>query len=302
MTAIELDGLSKVYRGGQGVRDLRLTVEEGEVFGFIGPNGAGKSTTIRTLLGLLRPTGGGARIFEVSVQAGARVRSDVGYAPSEPGVYERLSVGDMLEYLSRFRSGDTSSRRAELCAAFDLDPTRRADDLSLGNRKKVALVAAMQSSPRLLVLDEPTSGLDPVVQQRLFELLERERQRGVTVFFSSHVLAEVERVCNRVALIKDGRLVEVADVQALQARQTRRFHLTLMRPDAVPRALSCAGVEGVRRQGIQLTFELPDALPSVLETLAADCRAGTVTDIRVDRPSLEEVVLKHYQPSEVRHA
>jgi ABC-2 type transport system ATP-binding protein len=301
MTAIEFDGLSKVYRGGQGVRDLRLTVLEGEVFGFIGPNGAGKSTTIRTLLGLLRTTGGEARIFGQRAQVGAHARGDVGYVPSEPGVYERLTVGDMLAYFGRFRSQDTSARRAELCAAFDLDPTRRADDLSLGNRKKVALVAAMQHFPRLLVLDEPTSGLDPVVQQRLFELLEGERRRGVTVFFSSHVLAEVERVCNRVALIKAGRLVEVADVAALRARQTRRVHLALAGPDAMPGVLSCPGVEGVNRQGSQLSFELSAALPPVLEALAVDCRQGTVTDVRIDRPSLEEVVLKHYQPSEIRH-
>lgn len=297
---IAFERLTKLYPGGRGVRDLELQIERGEMFGFIGPNGAGKSTAIRTLLGLLFPTAGQVRLLgRDATREGPQLRARVGYLPSEPRLYDGMTVGEILAHTGRFFAGDTWARRRELAAAIDLDLSRRADDLSLGNKKKVALVAALQHAPEVLVLDEPTSGLDPLVQARLFELLRAERGRGATVFFSSHVLSEVERECERVAIIREGRIVEVARVEALRARQVKR-----VRARVKGEATRLAGLAGVRElqregadhgsedRGVNLRFVFAGAVPELLAALAAE----QVEDVTIEEPSLEEVVLSRYGP------
>ncbi len=205
---IQIDRLTKRYGRARGITELTLRVPEGSCFGFIGPNGAGKSTTIRTLLGLLSPTAGSARVLGLDC-AGQRERilAQVGYMPSEAMFYPDMRVGEVIRLSADLRRMDCRDQAGALCRALELDPRKRIRELSLGNRKKVSIVCAMQHRPRLYVLDEPTSGLDPLVQRVFWSELENRRREGATVFLSSHVLYEVQRYCDRAAIIREGRLV-----------------------------------------------------------------------------------------------
>ena len=205
---IRIDRLTKTYGKARGVTELSLHVPEGSCFGFIGPNGAGKSTTIRTLLGLLSPTAGSARVLGLDcVRERQAILAQVGYMPSEAMFYPDMRVSEVIRLSAGLRKMDCRIEAADLCEALELDTQKRIRELSLGNRKKVSIVCAMQHRPRLYVLDEPTSGLDPLVQRAFWAELERRRKEGATVFLSSHVLYEVQRYCDRAAIIREGRLV-----------------------------------------------------------------------------------------------
>ena len=213
---IKTTNLTKSYGKARGVTGLTLHVPEGSCFGFIGPNGAGKSTTIRTLLGLLSPTGGSAKIMGLDcVKNRTAILSQVGYMPSEAMFYPNLRASEVIRLSADLRRRDCRRDAAALCEALELDGKKRIRELSLGNRKKVSIVCAMQHRPRLYVLDEPTSGLDPLVQRAFWSLLEERRREGATVFLSSHVLYEVQRYCSRAAIIREGRLVIEGTVEAL---------------------------------------------------------------------------------------
>lgn len=205
---IQIDRLTKRYGRARGITELTLRVPEGSCFGFIGPNGAGKSTTIRTLLGLLSPTSGSARVLGLDC-AGQRERilAQVGYMPSEAMFYPDMRVGEVIRLSADLRRMDCRDQAGALCRALELDPRKRIRELSLGNRKKVSIVCAMQHRPRLYVLDEPTSGLDPLVQRAFWSQVEQRRKEGAAVFLSSHVLYEVQRYCDRAAVIREGRLI-----------------------------------------------------------------------------------------------
>ncbi len=199
MSVIEVNHLTKYYGKARGIVDVSFQVEEGEIFGFIGPNGAGKSTTIRLLLSLIHPTSGSATIFgKDCIKYGPELRQDIGYLPSEVFYYERMKVIDLLKYSASFYPKDCTQRMHELAELMELELNRRIEDLSYGNRKKVGIVQGLLHQPKLLFLDEPTAGLDPLMQRKFFQLIREENQRGVTVFFSSHILGEVQRMCNRV--------------------------------------------------------------------------------------------------------
>jgi ABC-2 type transport system ATP-binding protein len=290
--AIEVRGLTKMYGRARGVIDLSLAVPEGQIFGFIGPNGAGKSTTIRALLGFLRPTRGEAFLFGAPVfsPGGFALRAEVGYVPGEVSYYDDMRVGELLEYSAAFYPADSAARRKELAARFDLDLARRVDGLSLGNKKKVALVQALQHRPRLLILDEPTSGLDPLVQEQLFLALEEENRAGRTIFFSSHVLSEVQRLCHRVGIIREGRLVDVEDVTALRARQVKRVRARLAAAGDPFAALD--GVSGAEwskdRRAVSFLYRGPVA--PLFRALAE----AAPEDAQVEEPSLEEIFLGYY--------
>ena len=210
----------------EGLRTLAFNVEEGEIFGFIGPNGAGKSTTIRTLLSLIYPTSGSAKIFGMdSVKYAPEIKKQIGYLPSEVFYYDNMKVMDLLKYSASFYKKDCSKRIKELAEIMDLDLTKKIDDLSLGNKKKVGIVQGLLHEPKLIILDEPTSGLDPLMQQKFFELLEMENKKGATILFSSHILSEVQKLCNRVAIIKEGKLVTVEKISTLQENNYKKFKI-----------------------------------------------------------------------------
>src|SRR3954452_929200 len=226
MNVIEINNLTKMYGKSRGITDISFHVEEGEIFGFIGPNGAGKSTTIRTLLSLIYPTSGSAKIFgKDCVEFAPEIKKQIGYLPSEVFYYENMKVKDLLKYSASFYKKDCSKKIKELAEIMDLDLTKKIDDLSLGNKKKVGIVQGLLHEPKLIILDEPTSGLDPLMQQKFFELLEKENKKGATILFSSHILSEVQRLCNRVAIIKEGKIVTVEKISNLKENNYKRIKI-----------------------------------------------------------------------------
>lgn len=232
--AIVLNELTKHYGKHRGINNLSFSVNQGEFFGFIGPNGAGKSTTIRTLMGLIRPTGGSASIFGLDCHSKASViAKDVGYLPSENSYYENMKVRELLQYTADLYGMDCKTKMKELADRLNLDLSRKIADLSLGNKKKVGIVSAIMTSPKLIIMDEPTSGLDPLIQQAFYDILKEENSRGATVFFSSHVLSEVQKLCDRVAILKEGQLIGIQSIKEL--RESGYKKVSLSAKEAIPR-------------------------------------------------------------------
>src|SRR5512144_702715 len=241
MSVIEVKDLTKYYGKSRGIVNVSFNVEEGEIFGFIGPNGAGKSTTIRLMLSLIHPTSGSARVFGKDVVAhGPEIRRDIGYLPSEVYYYEGMKVIDLLKYSASFYDGDFTKRLHDLSEAMELELKRRISDLSYGNKKKVGIVQGLLHSPKLLFLDEPTAGLDPLMQRKFFDLIREENKRGVTVFFSSHILGEVQRLCTRVGIIREGRIAEISDIRTLQQNNYKKVQVMAQGLDP-----ACFGIPGV---------------------------------------------------------
>lgn len=219
MEIIRTEGLTKYYGKTRGIQELDISVKEGEFFGFIGPNGAGKSTTIRTLLGLILPTGGKGSVLGYDiVKENKRILENTGYMPSESSFYPGMRVKNLLKLSADLRNRNCEKQAEELCERLQLDTFRRVEELSLGNRKKAAIVCALQHDPRLLILDEPTSGLDFIIQREFFQILRERNKEGTTVFLSSHVLSEIRRNCTRAVILREGRLVgEITDFSATEA-------------------------------------------------------------------------------------
>lgn len=286
MDAIKTTGLTKYYGKARGIIDLNLCVPEGEFFGFIGPNGAGKSTTIRTLLGLISPSSGSAEILGMDmVKERQKILDFVGYLPSEAVFYPGMRVRDVLKLSAGLRKKDCREEAARLCERLELDTARKVEELSFGNRKKVAIVCALQHRPRLLVLDEPTSGLDPLMQREFFSILRERNREGTTVFLSSHVLSEIQRNCRRAAIIREGRLIACDSVEALSKTNAKRV--------TVHGELDIEKLPGVR--DIQpldggASFLFGGDINALVGQLAA-CR---LTDLSVAEPDLEEIFLHYY--------
>lgn len=289
MKIIETKNLTKSYGKARGIIDVNLAVEEGEVFGFIGPNGAGKSTTIRTLLGLIYPTSGTAEIFGKSSRQFPEVRREVGYLPSEVFYYDNMRVIDLLRYSASFYRKDCTKRINELAEIMDLDLRKKIDDLSFGNKKKVGIVQGLLHQPRLIILDEPTSGLDPLMQQRFFDLIAEENRKGATVFFSSHILSEVQRMCGRIAFIKDGRIIKLEKMSALQDENYKSFRVEATAP--IPADyFDIGGVSRLSVNGNVADFMFRGNINSLLQKIAAI----ELTNISVTEPDLEEIFLHYY--------
>ena len=226
MNAIEIHSLKKYYGKNRGIDGISLTVAQGEFFGFIGPNGAGKSTTIRTLLGLIHPTDGNARILGLDMKEDQKkILALTGYLPSEAVFYPGMRVRDVLKLSADLRKKECRSEASRLCERLQLDPSRKVEELSFGNRKKAAIVCALQHDPRLLILDEPTSGLDPLMQKEFFEILREKNKAGATVFLSSHILSEIQRNCTRAAIIREGNIIACDHVEALAKTSAKRVNL-----------------------------------------------------------------------------
>jgi len=290
--AIALNGLTKYYGSTLGVEDLDLEVAEGEIFGFLGPNGAGKSTTISTMLDFIRPTRGTATILGLdSRQDSIAIHHQVGYLPGELAMYERMTGRELLGYLAALRNVEATAEIENLAERLDLDLDRKIRSYSSGNRKKVGLVQAFMHRPRLLVLDEPTNGLDPIVQHAFYALLREVRQEGRTVFLSSHVLPEVERITDRAAIIREGRLMVVAEIGELKRQAQRRLELTFANP-VDPAAFS--GLETVRAVEAMdhtLTVTVTGSVDPVVKT-AARYEVETIVSHEGD---LESAFLAYYQ-------
>ncbi len=290
MYAIETNGLTKFYGKARGVQGLTLHVEEGDFFGFMGPNGAGKSTTIRTLLGLITQSSGSARVLGHDVRREReKLLREVGYLPSEAAFYHGMRVKEVLQLSARLRGLNCDAEARTLCERLELDGNRRVDELSLGNRKKVGIVCAMQHRPRLYIMDEPTSGLDPLMQREFFALLTERNAEGATVFLSSHVLSEVQRYCRHAAIIREGRLLRCDSVENLAHTDAHRVTL---RGVTQPPALS--GVRSAQVRIDAVTFLYSGDLKQLLNALAA----MPVSDLTMTEPDLEEIFMHYYTGEE----
>jgi len=290
MSVIEANHLTKYYGKARGIIDLSFQVNEGEIFGFIGPNGAGKSTTIRLLLSLIYPTSGSATIFgKDCIKYGPTLRQEIGYLPSEVFYYDRMKVSDLLKYSASFYDQDCTQRMHELAEAMELEMNRRIEDLSYGNRKKVGIVQGLLHKPKLLFLDEPTAGLDPLMQRKTFQLIREENQRGATVFFSSHILGEVQRMCNRVGIIKEGRIIEIADIRTLQQNNYKKVHVAADGLDAARFDLS--GVTNLEQQDGAIRFFYKGDINAVLHRIGEIA----VADVTIEEPTLEEIFMHYYE-------
>jgi ABC-2 type transport system ATP-binding protein len=289
--AIVTNGLTKHYGAVRALLDLTLEVRHGEIFGFLGPNGAGKSTTIRTLLGYLHPTAGSARVLGLDIiRDGVEIRRLTGYLPGGIALYESLTGAEQLDYLADLQ-GRKSFRRAELCDRLQLPASvlkRRVRDYSRGMRQKIGVVQALQHDPELAILDEPTEGLDPLMQQAFYSLMTDLRAEGRTIFFSSHILSEVERVCDRVAIIRAGRLMAVHDVGELLSRRRRR--VTLRWRGGAPDIAAIPGIEDVQADGQRLTATLSGDVAQFVRAIASP----SLEDLTIEPASLEEAFLEYY--------
>jgi ABC-2 type transport system ATP-binding protein len=288
---IALEKLTKSYGSHRGILDVDLAVEQGEIFGFLGPNGAGKTTTIRTMLDLIRPTGGRALLFGIESSADpVAIHRRIGYLPGEFALYDRLTGAQHLEYFANLRGGVDKGYQASLVERLDLDPSRKFKEYSKGNKQKVALVIALQHRPELLLLDEPTSGLDPLVQQTFFAVLHEAVADGATVFLSSHILSEVEKTASRVGIIREGRLVKVGTVDDL--RDLAHHHVELRFAGEVPAAAfeALPGVSDVRVEDHVLRLRVAGSIAPVVQAAAR----YELLDFVSREPSLEETFLAQY--------
>ncbi len=290
--AIVLNELTKHYGKHRGINNLSFSVNQGEFFGFIGPNGAGKSTTIRTLMGLIRPTGGSASIFGLDCQTKASVIArDVGYLPSENSYYENMKVRELLQYTADLYGMDCKTKMKELADRLNLDLSRKIADLSLGNKKKVGIVSAIMTSPKLIIMDEPTSGLDPLIQQAFYDILKEENSRGATVFFSSHVLSEVQKLCDRVAILKEGQLIGIQSIKEL--RESGYKKVSLSAKEAIPRDFfDLSGIANYAETAdkTSVSFMYNGNITAIIDKL----HLLHLDDVLLEEPSLEEIFMHYY--------
>ena len=286
MEAIKTEKLTKYYGKSRGIIDLNLTVDEGEFFGFIGPNGAGKSTTIRTLLGLIKKSSGSGRILGMDIEKEKeKILSCVGYLPSEAMFYRGMRVRDILKLSADLRKTDCRGEAVRLCERLELDTSKKVEELSFGNRKKVGIVCALQHEPQLLILDEPTSGLDPLMQREFFAILRERNKKVTTVFLSSHVLSEIQRNCTRAAIIREGSLIACDSVEALAQTNAKRV--------TVHGEVELSGLTGIRNlkkgeDGVSFLYS------GDINALLAVLSKSNVKDLAIAEPDLEEIFMHYY--------
>ena len=290
MEAVRTISLTKYYGKSRGIKDINLAVPEGDFFGFIGPNGAGKSTTIRTLLGLISPSSGTAEIFGQDIRGHKdKILSGIGYMPSEANFYPAMKVREVIRFSAELRGRDCSVEAARLCERLELDTGKKIGALSLGNRKKVSIVCALQHQPKLCIFDEPTSGLDPLMQREFYAILEERNAQGAAIFLSSHVLSEVQRHCRHAAVIREGEILVVDSMEHLG--KTRAKRVTLRGVDAPP---ALEGIRDVKKGGDAVNFLYSGSPEVLLNALAA----LPLTDVTITEPDLEEIFMHYYREGE----
>lgn len=291
MKVIEINNLTKYYGKERGIIDITFDVNEKEIFGFIGPNGAGKSTTLRTILGLIYPTSGSARIFgKDCIKDGPAIKKEIGYLPSEVFYYDKMKVIDLLNYSASFYKKDCRKRISYLAEVMDLNLNKKIDDLSFGNKKKVGIVQGLLHEPKLIILDEPTSGLDPLMQQKFFELLQEENRKGATILFSSHILGEVQRMCDRVAIIKEGRIIQLDKISALQENNYKKIKVQTA-GNLADDYFKLDGVSHLEVKAKLISFIFKGNINSILKKIAAI----EIVNVWIEEPDLEEIFLHFYE-------
>jgi len=290
MNIIETKMLTKYYGKARGIIDINMNVKAGDFYGFVGPNGAGKSTTIRTLLGLINPSGGGASVLGLDCRKDRnQILRRVGYMPSESRFYEQLRVQEIIDLSAKLHNKDCRLEAERLCERFSIDKKKRIEELSLGNRKKVSIVCAMQHKPELLILDEATSGLDPLMQKEFFLLLHELQKEGATILMSSHFLPEIQNNCSRVGIVKEGRLIAENNIEVFSQKTIKNIQL-----NGVEKLPKISGISNVITEddGIQFVFQ------GDLKQLLLALGQTDLTDIRITEPSLEDIILNLYEKEE----
>ena len=289
MLAVQTSKLCKNYGQNIGIKDVSLEIESGEIFGFIGPNGAGKSTTIRTLLGLLIPTSGSVSIFGKDLNTfGPEIRKDIGYLPSEVNYYDEMSARELLAYHCRFYDITDYSEIERLASLFELDLDKQITDLSFGNKKKCGIIQSIIHKPKLLIMDEPTSGLDPLMQNVFYNLLQDENKKGTSIFFSSHILSEVQNICHRAAIIKEGEIIATEDIQSLLKKQMKK--VVLIFKDKSKQLEFPKGIQHQSWNGNKLTFEYIGAIDILLNWMSG----LDLQDVILEEPELESLFMNYY--------
>lgn len=290
MYVIDTNNLTKVYGENRGIIDVNLKVKEGEIFGFVGPNGAGKSTTIRTLLNFIFPTSGSAKILGKDiVKESSEIKKYIGYVPSEVKFYDEIKVKDIIKYSSSFYSEVNEQEVNNLYKLLDVDVNKKMSELSLGNKKKVAIVQALIHKPKVLILDEPTNGLDPLMQKKLFELLEKARSEGTTVFLSSHNLVEIENLCDRVAVIKDGKIIDVVVLEKLA--QKSGVKVTIKSSDINELKLKEIGAEEIKKNNSEYIFYYNNKVDFLIKELSK----YTIEKLLITEKTLEDTFMNYYE-------
>lgn len=286
MNVIETKGLTKYYGKSRGIIDLNLSVTEGEFFGFIGPNGAGKSTTIRTLLGLIKKSSGSAEIFARNVETNKKeILAEVGYLPSEAVFYSEMRVKDVIKLSADLRKKDCKKEAEVLCERLGLDAEKKVEELSFGNRKKVAIVCALQHKPRLCVFDEPTGGLDPLMQREFFTILKERNAEGATIFLSSHILSEIQRNCTRAAIVREGKLIACDSVEALSKTSAKRIHIEGNADITVLK-----NVRDIQKTDNGTSFLYSGDINEFLQYISK----YRIDDLSISEPDLEEIFMHYY--------
>ena len=286
MNVIETKGLTKYYGKSRGIIDLNLSVTEGEFFGFIGPNGAGKSTTIRTLLGLIKKSSGSAEIFGRNFETNKKeILAEVGYLPSEAVFYSGMRVKDVIKLSADLRKKDCKKEAKVLCERLGLDTEKKVEELSFGNRKKVAIVCALQHKPRLCVLDEPTGGLDPLMQREFFTILKERNAEGATIFLSSHILSEIQRNCTRAAIVREGKLIACDSVEALSKTSAKRIHI-----EGNADITALKNVRDIQKTDNGTSFLYSGDINEFLQYISK----YRIDDLSISEPDLEEIFMHYY--------
>lgn len=290
MNVIDIKNLTKTYGKSRGIDGVTLSVKQGEIYGFIGPNGAGKSTTIKVLLNLIFPNSGEAKIFGFDcVTDTTKIKEDLGYVPSEVRYYDDVKVGEIINYAKTFKKNIDEEYVEHLIKTFDVDLNKKIFELSLGNKKKVALIQAFIHKPKLLILDEPTNGLDPLVQQKLFTELVALKNSGSTIFLSSHNLTEVEEFCDRVAIIKEGKIIEVKNIEEFANKRVKR--ITLKLSQNLSEEVKALGGEILEFEDNILIFNYNGDINKLLSLLVK----YPVEDLIIEEKKLSEVFMAYYE-------
>lgn len=287
MNVIETKQLTKMYGKARGILDSNLVIKEGDLFGFIGPNGSGKSTTIRLLLGMIYPTKGSAYVFGKDVtKYGCEIRKEIGYMPSEAQFYGQMRVAEVIKLAANLHKKDCSTVAKELCERFQVDTKKKVEDLSLGNRRKVSIVCALQHEPKLCILDEPTSGLDPLMQKEFFKVIKERNEQGATIFLSSHVLSEVQQYCNQAAIIKEGRIIKRGSVDSLGKSNAKRINIT-----GIKEMPNLPEVRDIKTLDHGYSFLYQGDMTQLITSL----QGVPLRDMTITEPSLEEMFMHFYE-------
>lgn len=294
MNIIETKNLTKNYGKNRGIQDINISVKEGEIFGFIGPNGAGKSTTIKTLLNFIYPTSGSSKILGMDiVEDSSKIKEYIGYVPSEVRYYDDVKVKDIIKYSKSFYPKTDQEYVDKICNGLELDMNKKMGELSLGNKKKVSIAQALIHSPKLLILDEPTNGLDPLMQNKLFNILLKEKEKGNTVFLSSHNLTEVQNLCDRACVIKDGKIIDIIEIE----KETSKLNLkiTLTSSDITKEIILVLSSKLLSNKENTYTF----TYSKDIDTLIKEISKFKIDELLIEKENLEDTFLDYYKNKEI---